>query len=454
LVIPSKTNIVQIDYLRKGDVWDFTVDKYANYFIGDILNHNTGKTYIATFILACHLMGKYPAWWKGHRFTRPIKAWLIGESGAWVRDNLQPHLLGEITKPWTGWLKEENCKIINKPGMPGAVEKILVTRDDGEQSVLQFMSYDQDEDKFTSAIIDFILFDEEPPQALFGQALARTLLSKGKVFFTFTPEHGQTPLYCQLNEMAAAGQVEQHFLWVERADHIDMADLSIRYAGMTDEEKEARMHGIAVVGSGKIFQFEEREYVCDDFEIPRWWPRIGGLDIGGSHPTGATALAIDPETKSVYVYREMKNTSGDPKKIAWELKPWKIKFATSPDAWKTELVTARKISVASIFQDEGLEFFKCDPSRTGITLIKQMISEGRWWIFKSACPELIKQMSLYRYKETENGKDNIYKVNDDIIDSARFATMALDKAELMTTSGKDAIVIPAVAKPFNSYSYV
>ena len=53
-VSPSTDNIyyhqvVKIDYLREDYVWDFTVPHYHNYFIGDTIHHNSGKTAFGSY---------------------------------------------------------------------------------------------------------------------------------------------------------------------------------------------------------------------------------------------------------------------------------------------------------------------------------------------------------------------------------------------------------------------
>ena len=40
--------------------------------------NRVGKTYDANYEMACHLTGKYPSWWEGKVFNKPIKAWACG----------------------------------------------------------------------------------------------------------------------------------------------------------------------------------------------------------------------------------------------------------------------------------------------------------------------------------------------------------------------------------------
>ena len=57
--------------------------------------NKTGKTFCGACELAFHLTGRYPKWWKGARFSRPITAWAAGNTSANTRDIVQTELLGE-----------------------------------------------------------------------------------------------------------------------------------------------------------------------------------------------------------------------------------------------------------------------------------------------------------------------------------------------------------------------
>src|SRR5262249_19845933 len=64
-------------------------------------NH-VGKSYAGAMEVAIHATGRYPEWWKGYRFDRPVRAWCCGESNEVVRESLQKLLLGEAGAFVTG----------------------------------------------------------------------------------------------------------------------------------------------------------------------------------------------------------------------------------------------------------------------------------------------------------------------------------------------------------------
>lgn len=426
-VITSHVSIVRLDYLGKGDVWDFTVENYHNYIIGNVANHNTGKTECATYEVCCHLTGKYPEWWRGIKYHGPVIVWVVGKSIEWVRDKLQKKFFGGLEEPWSGWLKESDViKVVNKAGMPMAIDVAIIKNVNGGSSILKYLSYDQDPDKFTGDTVDLILLDEEPPDGLFGQCKARTIQRKGHILFTFTPEHGQTPLYMQLMEDDA---VDKFHMSVKDAKHLDYEDVCREYASLPEHERIARMEGIALQGDGAVFPFPQEMYVCDSFQIPSYWPRIGGLDIGLAHPTAAVALAIDRDSGCVYAYQEYSVKGKSPKEHAWALKPWGIKFALSHDAFSRNYQT--KVTDASVFEDNGLHVFRAQNSVDAFILkARDMITSGKLWIFKDRCSTLVKQMMLYHYKEVSGGNvmENIYKYNDDTVDAFKYGLMGIDKA--------------------------
>ncbi|HIC27369.1 MAG TPA: terminase, partial [Gammaproteobacteria bacterium] len=48
--------------------------------------NKTGKTFCGASEMAFHLTGRYPKWWQGARFSRPVTAWAAGNTTANTRD--------------------------------------------------------------------------------------------------------------------------------------------------------------------------------------------------------------------------------------------------------------------------------------------------------------------------------------------------------------------------------
>src|SRR5882724_3385157 len=44
-----------------------------------------GKTLAGGFEVAMHMTGRYPPWWRGKRFDRPVTGWVCGRTGEDLR---------------------------------------------------------------------------------------------------------------------------------------------------------------------------------------------------------------------------------------------------------------------------------------------------------------------------------------------------------------------------------
>lgn len=90
--------------------------------------NRVGKTVAAGTELAYHLAGRYPSWWAGHRFSKPVRALISGDTHETMRDILQLKLLGSTTdKPenfGTGLIPGDAITgIVARTHVKGAVER-------------------------------------------------------------------------------------------------------------------------------------------------------------------------------------------------------------------------------------------------------------------------------------------------------------------------------------------
>lgn len=162
-------------------------------FIG---GNRTGKSFCIGYEGTCHLTGWYPDWWIGRRFTRPVNAWAAGEDAKAVRESLQPTLIGPADARGTGLIPA--ASILRAPargGIPDAVDFVEVGHSSGGASRLVFKAYEQGRESFQASRVDVMMLDEEPPLAIYTEALTRTLSTvpgepNGTVMCAFTPLKG------------------------------------------------------------------------------------------------------------------------------------------------------------------------------------------------------------------------------------------------------------------------
>lgn len=166
-----------------------------------------GKTVAGAYETACHLTGRYPHWWVGKRFRRPIRAWVAGATNETTRDILQLELLGENTS-------RDNRKVVDgsgiiprealgdiawKQGVQGLIDTIEVKHVSGGTSMLGLKSYEQGRKAFEGTAKEVIWLDEEVGFDVYGECLIRTATTRGVLMLTFTPLKGLTDVVMQFD---------------------------------------------------------------------------------------------------------------------------------------------------------------------------------------------------------------------------------------------------------------
>jgi phage terminase large subunit-like protein len=159
-----------------------------------LAGNQLGKTYGAANEMSFHLTGLYPDWWEGKRFVRPISACAANTNNETVRDNPQRLLLGKSGEWGTGTIPR-SC-VAKKPtmsrGFPDLVDIIQVKHKSGGVSTCQFKAYDQGRKSFQGYTWDAIWCDEEPPEDVYTEILARITATGGIIFMTMTPLLGMS----------------------------------------------------------------------------------------------------------------------------------------------------------------------------------------------------------------------------------------------------------------------
>ncbi len=176
-----------------------------------------GKTWAGGFEWAMHLTGRYPDWWTGRTFERPVRLWAAGVTGESTRDNPQRVLVGppQRRERWgtgaipadalAGWTLAR--------GVPNALDSVIVRWGGGGdvqpgESVLSFKSYEKGREKWQGETLEGVRFDEEPPLAIYSEGLTRTNATGGLAVVTFTPLQGMSEVVkLFLAEHAAGGSI-------------------------------------------------------------------------------------------------------------------------------------------------------------------------------------------------------------------------------------------------------
>lgn len=160
---------------------------------GFIAANRVGKSEALTYAGTAFATGKYPHWWEGKRFDGPVNVLVAGETAKLVRDSIQQKFLGMPGDFGTGMIPKD-CILgtTAKSGVGEAVDIVKVKHSSGAPSVIQFGSYDQGREAFQATARHVVLFDEEPPMAVYSEGLVRTMTTRGIVMAGFTPLKGMS----------------------------------------------------------------------------------------------------------------------------------------------------------------------------------------------------------------------------------------------------------------------
>lgn len=188
---------------------------------------------------------------------------------------------------------------------------------------------------------------------------------------------------------------------------------------MEPHMRDARTKGIPVLGAGAIYPVPEDAITVDPFELPLWWPRAFGLDVGWNR-TAAIWGAWDRESDCVYLYSEhymgqaapAVHASGIKERGAW------IWGAIDPASAGSGQVDGKKLREE--YQKQGLNLIDADNAvEAGIHAVYQRLVSGRLKVF-TTCRNWISEFRIYR--RNEDGK--IVKENDHLMDASRYLIMS------------------------------
>jgi phage terminase large subunit-like protein len=387
--------------------------------------NQSGKTFCGGMEMAAHLTGRYPPWWTGRRFSKPISAWAGGVTNQAARDVLQPILLGQPGEQGSGTIpRDAIVDVVAGRGISGLADNILVRHATGGLSRLGLKSYAEGREKWQGASLDLVWLDEEPDAGLYMEALTRTNATGGAVYMTFTPLLGVSEVVRRfINEKSPDRHVVTMVL--DEAEHIDAEKRKQIIASYPAHELEARTKGVPVLGSGRIFPVSESLIVCKRIEIPDHWVRIGGLDFGYNHPAAAVECAWDRDSGTFYVIRSFRAKEQTPVSFAAAIRPWgrdELIWAWPHDGHQ-ETMSGAGISLAEQFRHEGLnlhyEHATDDQGKTsvwsGLMEMLDFMQSGRFKVFEGQ-HDWFEEFRLYHHKD---GK--VVKLGDDLMAATRYA---------------------------------
>ncbi len=180
-------------------------------------------------------------------------------------------------------------------------------------------------------------------------------------------------------------------------------------------QRDARSKGVPQLGSGAIFPVAESDIVCDPFELPVYWPKAYGLDVGWNR-TAAIWGAYDADSDIVYLYSEHYRGQAEPSVHAEGIKSrgeW-IPGVIDPASRGRGQKDGEQLY--QNYVDLGLQIGLAENGvEAGLFDVWQRLSAGKLKVFKTL-QNWLAEYRLYRRDE----KGQVVKANDHLMDATRY----------------------------------
>jgi len=391
-----------------------------------------GKTFSAGFEVAYHTTGLYPSWWKGRVFPGATRGWVGSVTAELTRDGAQRILLGPTGQWGTGSIPKERILDIKRArGVPDAVESVLIRHECGEISQIVFKAYKDGREAWQAEELNFVWFDEEPPHDIYIEGITRTTTKSGISFLTFTPLLGMSAVVLRFLNATDEERRYRHVtqMTIDDASHITPEIKAATIAKYPEHEKEARLRGIPMLGSGRIFPITEASISEPPLiDISDHWHRIIGLDFGWDHPTAAVNLLHDPAKDIIHVTNAYRQSQQSIIIHASTLRHWGTSI---PVAWPHDGLQHDKGSgeqLADQYKRQGLRMLseraqfpdkRGNGVEAGIMEMLERMQTGRFKVDINLS-EWWEEFRMYHRKD-----GTIVKEHDDLMAATRYGIMML-----------------------------
>jgi phage terminase large subunit-like protein len=441
-----------IDNLEKHKAWFEAGATYRERYFS--ASNRTGKTVSGAYEATVHATGLYPEWWTGKRFNTPTNGWVVGSTTNTTRDICQKELFGPLDAPGTGMIPPHLIgKITVRPNSGGAYDVVTVFHVSGGLSTIGFKSYEMRRESFEGTNQHWVWMDETAPIEIYSECLIRTAMTGGILFMTATPLKGLTPLVLAfftradflplgsdvpaivkmtredseqaIQDRIAAGEMDildlkryreskgkpttkavlvcgwDHAPWLDEDTKRELIESTPTH------ERAARTTGLPSMGAGSVFSVPLEDIVVPDFEIPAYWKKVCGMDVGWNN-TAAVWLAQNPDTDEWFLYSEYKDGKQEPIFHAETVKRRGVWMNVAIDPASKGRSQADGKQLFNTYRGLGLKVFTAANAReSSIFELQQAFATGKLKVFKS----LQKLQAEYMtYRRAENGK--VLKEND------------------------------------------
>jgi hypothetical protein len=210
--------------------------------------------------------------------------------------------------------------------------------------------------------------------------------------------------------------------WGSETPHLSPEAQAELLAAYPPNERDARSKGVPQLGAGAIYPVPEEDFVIAPIELPAWYRRAYGMDVGWNC-TAAVWGAHDLDTDIVYIWSEYYRGMAEPIIHAEGIRSrgaW-IPGFIDPASRGRGQTDGQQIFAQYIDPDScNLKLAMADNKigkgdEGGIYAVWTRLSTGKLKVFNT-CQNLLREYRIYRRDE----KGRIVKENDHAMDALRY----------------------------------
>jgi len=318
------------------------------------------------------------------------------------------------------------------------------------KSFVEFMSYEQEVEKFAGTSRHFVYFDEEPPEDIYNECLMRLVDTDGDYWIAMTPLIEMSWTKDRIYEPWLNGDESIFVLTVntEENPHIKIEALQRITRGLSDSEKAARISGQFITRTGLIYAgcFDRGFYKSGGNVVPDIVPNLRAytkgmgyfscMDHGWANPTAFLFCAYNDDG-TIIVFDEIYEQKKLVKDLAEIYLARKetlgiqtVYCVGDPSIRNRTAITGTSVQTEYAEHGVGIALGNNNVG-AGIVRIQNMFAEKRLFI-SERCEYTLKELSEYRFDkfsssklgQRRNAKDNPLKKNDHCMDALRYGVMS------------------------------
>jgi phage terminase large subunit-like protein len=325
-----------------------------------------------------------------------------------------------------------------------AYDKLLRVLTLANGSFVEFMSYDQDLDKFAGTSRHFIHFDEEPPQDIYTECLARLVDTGGSFWITMTPVEGMTWIYDTLYEPGLLEENDIQVIEISMTENPYLGEVEVQsfLSSLSADERKAREHGKFVQLGGLVYKdFNKDLHVVEPMVPSKDWQWVASLDHGYNNPTAWLwhGISADGSVVTFYEHYEQGMTVDAHAKRVHEINNQLGRppdyYIGDPSIRNTDPITGTSIQQEYIKYGIPITLANNDVA-AGINRVASYLkprADGRPnLVITENCDNLIRELGRYRWatyanrrlNNKNNAQEKAHKKDDHACDSLRYFIMS------------------------------